>query len=293
VIYDVSHVTTYRYQTSVASARFTIRLMPREDADQKIISAEIAVEPTPAWQREIVDFFGNRAIEARIRSPHRKLRIALRARIDVTRAQAPAPGLTPAWELTRHAAASAQSIEPMSPVHFLFPSRLAPLHEPVTAYARESFSPGRPILEGAAELMRRIHRDFDYDPDATEISTPLAQAFERRGGVCQDFAHIMIAGLRGLGLPAAYVSGYLRTIPPEGKPRLEGADASHAWVLAWCGPEFGWLHLDPTNALIVGNDHIVIAIGRDYADISPIAGVILGSGKQDLDVSVDVKAVEA
>ena len=144
------------------------------------------------------------------------------------------------------------------------------------------------MLEAAAELMARIKADFKYDPEATAVSTPLREAFEKRGGVCQDFAHIMIAGLRGLGLPAFYVSGYIRTIPPPGKPRLEGADASHAWVSLWCGQEFGWRDLDPTNALFIGDDHIVVAIGRDYADVSPIDGVILASGAQKLSVRVDV-----
>ena len=150
-----------------------------------------------------------------------------------------------------------------------------------------------PVLEGAADFMRRIQADFVYDTKATQVATPLDQAFTRKSGVCQDFAHIMIAGLRGLGLPAAYVSGYLRTIPAPGQTRLEGADSTHAWVSLWCGPEFGWLDLDPTNAMMVEDDHIVIAIGRDYADVSPVDGVLLGAGKQKLDVSVDVQAVSA
>ena len=139
--------------------------------------------------------------------------------------------------------------------------------------------------------MQRIRRDFRYDPKATLISTPLAEAFEARGGVCQDFAHIMIAGLRGLGLPACYVSGYIRTIPPEGEERLEGADASHAWVRVWCGEQAGWLGLDPTNALQVNDDFIEVAVGRDYSDVAPLDGVILISGKQTLKVSVDVKPI--
>ena len=293
MIYDISHVTTYAYETPSASARCVIRLWPREDAEQRVARAAIDVSPAPTRSREGVDFFGNRVTQAQIATAHTKLRIALRARVEVRRAAAPAPGLTPAWELARQAAAAAQSLAAMSPVHFLFPSRLVTAHEDVTAYAARSFAAGRPVFEGAIELMKRLRDDFDYDPDATQVSTPLAQAFERRRGVCQDFAHIMIAGLRGLGLPAAYVSGYLRTIPAPGKPRLEGADASHAWVSVWCGPEFGWMQLDPTNALVVANDHIVIAIGRDYADVSPIDGVILGSSRQNLDVSVDVKAIES
>ena len=156
------------------------------------------------------------------------------------------------------------------------------------AYARESFGKARPVLEAASELMARIRRDFTYDPEATEVSTPLAEAFAQRHGVCQDFAHIMIAGLRGLGLPAAYVSGYIRTIPPPGQKRLEGADASHAWALLWCGPETGWIGLDPTNDLIVADDHIVTAVGRDYADVAPLDGVLIGPGSQKIGIAVDV-----
>jgi len=162
----------------------------------------------------------------------------------------------------------------------------------VTAYASASFAPGAGILGSAADLMRRIRRDFKYDPKATVISTPLKEVFEKRHGVCQDFAHVMIAGLRGLGLPAAYVSGYLRTIPPPGKPRLQGADATHAWVSVWCGAALGWIGFDPTNDLLVENDHIILAIGRDFSDVSPVDGIIVGSRKQKLNVAVDVLLVE-
>jgi len=144
------------------------------------------------------------------------------------------------------------------------------------------------VIEAAFDLATRIRTEFNYDPEYTEVSTPAIEAFEARRGVCQDFAHIMIAGLRGLGLPAAYVSGYLRTVPPPGKARLEGADATHAWVKLWCGPEAGWIGFDPTNALVVAGDHIELALGRDYADVAPIGGVVLGPGEQKIKVGVDV-----
>jgi transglutaminase-like putative cysteine protease len=163
---------------------------------------------------------------------------------------------------------------------------------PVSAYATESFPPGAGILKCAFDLMHRIRTQFRYDPKATAISTPLGEVFDKRHGVCQDFAHVMIAGLRGLGLPAAYVSGYLRTMPPPGQPRLQGADASHAWVSLWCGAELGWVDLDPTNDLLVANDHIVLAVGRDFSDVSPVDGIIVGSPKQKLGVAVDVLLVE-
>ena len=251
--------------------------------------SRIELSPSAEILNERIDFHGNRICEARILKPHTRLQIALAARVAVERAPPPAPALTPAWEIVRNAAYAADLLAASSPAHYIYASRFAPLFDAATHYARESFSPGRPILEGAIELTQRIHADFAYDPDATHIATPIAQAFERRRGVCQDFAHIMIAALRGLGLAASYVSGYLRTYAAPGQARLEGADSTHAWVSVWCGPEFGFFDLDPTNAIVVGNDHIAIAIGRDYADVSPIDGVIIGAGDQDLDVSVDVK----
>jgi transglutaminase-like putative cysteine protease len=291
VIYDISHVTTYSYEASVASTRCAIRLTPRDGDGQRVLESRIDSTPAPETTRASVDFFGNRIVEAAIREPHARLRIAVSARVEVNRKEPPARGLTPGWETISRAAGAARTLAPESPVHWLFPSRQAPLHPPATNYARASFPPGRPILEGAAELMRRIKADFTYDPTATHVATPLAEAFQSRGGVCQDFAHIMIAGLRGLALPAAYVSGYIRTVPAPGQPRLEGVDASHAWVAVWCGEPFGWVHLDPTNAIFVNDDHVVVAIGRDYADVSPIDGVVVGAGRQALAVSVDIKPV--
>lgn len=288
MIYDIRHVTAYGYEAPVASSRCAIRLLPRSDTGQSVLNSGLEITPTPSDWTERVDFFGNRVVHAQIETPHVDLRVVATFEIDVDRPEHPAPALTPTWEALRRDAVAAQSIARNSPVHGLYPSRLVPVHGPVTEYTRTSFPAGRPILEAAADLMGRIKSDFRYDPKATAVSTPLAEAFEKKGGVCQDFAHIMIAGLRGLGLPALYVSGYIRTIPPPGKPRLEGADASHAWVSVWCGAEFGWFDLDPTNALMVGNDHIVVAGGRDYADVSPVDGTLIGSGRQKLTVTVDV-----
>ncbi|WP_018409035.1 transglutaminase family protein [Methylocystis rosea] len=289
MIYDIAHRTIYKYDAPVASARCAMRLIPRNDRGQTVLSHRIELSPSAEILNERIDFHGNRICEARILKPHTRLQIALAARVAVERAPPPAPALTPAWEIVRNAAYASDSLAASSPAHYIYASRFAPLFDAATHYARKSFTPGRPILEGAIELTQRIHADFAYDPDATHIATPIAQAFERRRGVCQDFAHIMIAALRGIGLAASYVSGYLRTYAAPGQARLEGADSTHAWVSVWCGPEFGFFDLDPTNAIVVGNDHIAIAIGRDYADVSPIDGVIIGAGDQDLDVSVDVK----
>jgi transglutaminase-like putative cysteine protease len=192
----------------------------------------------------------------------------------------------------RDVAFEATSLGPASPIGYVFASPLVPVQQPVTQYAAASFPPGSGILAGAVDLMHRIRTEFKYDPKATVISTPLNEVFEKRHGVCQDFAHVMIAGLRGLGLPAAYVSGYLRTIPPPGKPRLQGADATHAWVSLWCGEGLGWIGFDPTNDILIENDHIVLAIGRDFSDVSPVDGIIVGSRKQKLAVAVDVLLVE-
>ena len=288
MIYDIRHVTTYRYDAPVASARCTVRLLPRAQNGQRVIDSGLEIAPMPTERLESLDYFMNRIAVLRIVSAHRELRVAAMARVEVSRPQSPAPGLTPAWEQVRRDALAVPSLEGLSPVNGLYPSRLTPLYPPATRYAEKSFTPGRPVLEAAADLMKRIKADFKYDPAATAVSTPLAEAFQKRGGVCQDFAHIMITALRGLGLSALYVSGYIRTIPPPGKPRLEGADASHAWVSLWCGHEFGWRDLDPTNAIMVGDDHIVVAIGRDYADVSPVDGIIFASGSQSLSVSVDV-----
>jgi len=288
MIYDIRHVTTYRYDAPVSAARCTLRLLPADDDGQRVFDSGLEVAPQPVSIIQRTDFFGTRIAHVTIASTHRELRITAMSRVEVERRPAPAGELTPAWEDVRQNAFASSALGPTAPAHFLYPSRIVPMHGPATAYAKESFQNGRPIVEAAAELMTRIRNDFKYDPKATAVSTPLSEAFESRGGVCQDFAHIMIAALRGLGLPAAYVSGYIRTIPPAGKPRLVGADASHAWVSLWCGEAFGWLDFDPTNALMAGNDHIVIARGRDYADVSPIDGVILASGNQTLSVSVDV-----
>jgi len=288
MIYDIRHVTTYRYDAPVSSARCTLRLLPSDDEGQRVFDSGLEVAPVPSTITQRTDFFGTRIANVTIETPHRELRITALSRVEVERREAPAPALTPPWEEVRQAAFSSTQLGAHAPAHFLYPSRLVPMHEPASDYAAESFSPGRPIVVAAAELMKRIRKDFKYDPKATAVSTPLSEAFATRGGVCQDFAHIMIAGLRGLGLPAAYVSGYIRTLPPPGKPRLVGADASHAWASLWCGDIFGWLDFDPTNAILAGNDHIVIARGRDYADVSPIDGVILASGSQTLTVSVDV-----
>ena len=292
MIYDIRHVTTYAYESPVSFARCSLRLEPKIGEGQQLISHSVEVRPKPAERASRRDFFGTLTESVVIEAPHRHLRIDARSRVNVERRAPGRAAPSPPWESVRDLGFAAKSLGPDSPVGFVFASALVPVLASVTAYAAESFAPGTGVLAGAVDLMHRIRAGFKYDPKATVISTPLDEVFDKRHGVCQDFAHVMIAGLRGLGLPAAYVSGYLRTIPPPGKPRLQGADATHAWVSLWCGGELGWIGFDPTNDLLVENDHIVLGVGRDFSDVSPIDGIIVGSPKQKLGVSVDVVVVE-
>ena len=288
MIYDIKHVTLYEYGSSVTYSNCALRLLPREEAGQIVYASAIDIVPQPERMVEQTCFFGNRVTWMTIETAHRTLTVSTQTSVEIHRELPPEGAVTESWEHVRDAAFASRGLDPDSPSHYLHPSRFVPHYEPATVFASESFAPGRPVLEGARELMHRIRTQFRYDPKATVVSTPLSEAFEKRHGVCQDFAHIMISGLRGLGLPARYVSGYIRTIPPPGKKRLEGADATHAWVSVWCGPLHGWIGLDPTNDIMIGDDHIILAKGRDYADISPVAGIILGSKEQDVDVRVDV-----
>jgi transglutaminase-like putative cysteine protease len=288
VIYDVRHVTRYDYGASVAVNTCALHLLLRSLDGQTVLSSRINVTPRPTRTDERPDMFGNRVTHMRIETPHRELVIEAASRVRIDRTPPPMAGITHAWERVAADSAAALSLAPDSPALTLYPSRRIELFDEATEYARQSFRPSRQVFEAALELNKRIKADFLYDAKATAVTTTPRQAFANRRGVCQDFAHVMIAGLRGLGLSARYVSGYIRTIPPPGKARLAGADASHAWVSLWCGEHFGWMGLDPTNAIPVGNDHVIIGFGRDYADISPVEGVILSSGEHELEVEVDV-----
>lgn len=291
MIYSLRHLTTYRYARTVRFARCNLRLRPRDGEGQRVLESALHVTPEPTRRLERRDFFGLDTLTLTLDEPHREFAVEAVSRVAVKRAAPPPPESGLDWERVREAALTLPSLGSDAPAHFQFPSQRVPLIAEVTDYARKSFSPGRSALSGAVELMHRIRDDFRFDAKATTVSTPLAEAFTLRAGVCQDFAHVMIAGLRGLGLPAAYVSGYLRTRPPPGRPRLRGADASHAWVALWCGPdagEGGWIGLDPTNACIVRDDHIVVARARDYADVAPIDGIVASAGAQKLTVEVDV-----
>jgi transglutaminase-like putative cysteine protease len=281
VIYDVRQTTTCVYASPVAQAHHVLRLTPINRSGQRVQVAALQIAPEPQHRREGQDFFGNRLTWIDVEEPHRMLTVKLTA-----------PLTTPAWEVVREQAFAASDIGPMSPAHFLFPSRMISLDPEISDYTRESFPPGRPILDASIELINRLRSDMTYEIGATTVTTMPPMSFALRRGVCQDFAHIMISGLRGIGLAAAYVSGYLRTAPRADATRLQGADAMHAWVLVWCGSQAGWVGLDPTNAILASDEHIVLALGRDYTDVAPIDGVIVGSGGQRIDVGVSVTPVE-
>lgn len=286
--YEVHQETVYDWGAAVPFADCVLRLVPIERRGQRVHRSELAVHPNAASMVDGLDFWGNHVTRVGFRQAHRRLTIRASASVTVAPAPVLTPDTAPAHETVRETVALSRSLEADDPVHFLFPSRWVPLVPAVTEWAVPSFPPRASIVAGVLDLTRRIHRDFSYDPSATDVATPLAQAFRARRGVCQDFAHVMIAALRGLGLPAAYVSGYLRTVPPPGAAKLAGADAMHAWVEAWCGADLGWIGFDPTNGIVAGTDHIVVGRGRDYTDVSPVTGVILSAGAQGLSVAVDV-----
>lgn len=288
MIYALRHRTTYAYEDPVRFARCVLRLTPQASETQSVTRSSITVTPRPSGTTPGIGPFGERTITVIIDKPHAALVIEANSQVEVHAPSVGDPEASPPWEAVRAQAYETSGLGPDSPAVYLYPTARTPNTPAITDYVRESFPPGRPIVAAAADLMSRMRDDFVYDPEATTVSTPAPEAFTARHGVCQDFAHIMIAGLRGLGLAAAYVSGYLRTVPPPGKPRLAGADATHAWVSVWCGEQRGWIGFDPTNAIFQENDHIVLAIGRDYSDVAPIDGVILAPGVQTLKVEVDV-----
>jgi transglutaminase-like putative cysteine protease len=291
VIYDVRQSSTYVYASPVAHARHVLRQIPINRDGQRVHLAALQIVPEPQHRREGEDFFGNRLTWIDVDAPHQNLTIKLTARVSVDPPTEPDLLATPAWEMVREQAFVTSDIGPASPAHFVFASRMVSLDPAIRDYAQLSFAPGRAILDGSIELMRRLKSDIVYEIGATTVTTTPPMAFAQRRGVCQDFAHIMISGLRGIGLPAGYVSGYLRSAPRNEQPRLQGADAMHAWVLVWCGQETGWIGLDPTNAVLASDDHIVLALGRDYTDVAPMDGVVVGSGGQHIEVGVSVTPV--
>jgi transglutaminase-like putative cysteine protease len=288
VIYDIRQTTECTYASPVTNAYHVLRQTPINRPGQRVQVSSLQIEPEPVSRREGRDFFGNRLTWIALEEAHATLTVKVSARIAIDAFAMPATAAHHSWEAVQEQVFVSADIGPTAPAHFLFASRMVSLDPEIRDYARQSFPPGRSMIEGATDLMRRIKTDMVYEIGATSVTTTPPMSFALRRGVCQDFAHIMISGLRGIGLPAAYVSGYLRTIRPPGAARLQGADAMHAWVLVWCGADVGWIGFDPTNDMIASDEHIVLAIGRDYTDVAPMDGVIVAAGGQHIDVSVNV-----
>ncbi|WP_296746716.1 transglutaminase family protein [Mesorhizobium sp.] len=291
MLYDIRLQLHYDYAAAAGGGRHQVRVLPQTlNGVQRVIAASLSFAPTPAERADFSDFFGNNVTSIAFRDAHDALDVRMSARVSVSR---PEPGLdvSPDIHGLRAELDAVRSLSPGAPHHFAAASDHAGIDAAITAYARESLAGS--AVATAIDLCNRIHRDFTYDGKATTVQTRADDAFVLKRGVCQDFSHIMIAGLRGLGIPAGYVSGFLRTIPPKGKPRLEGADAMHAWVKVWCGRDAGWQEFDPTNGMRASNDHITVGYGRDYSDVAPIVGVLKTTGGQVGEQAVDVIPVAA
>jgi transglutaminase-like putative cysteine protease len=290
--YSIRHVTRFEYAEPVAFARNNLRLRPILWSGQELEDYTLEIQPHGRTYPARAEAGLANVVRLVVEEPALSLVIESRARVRVDRqVPMPQPSDPSIAEIARWARKVHDS-SPGSPAAYLFPSPRIPLDHDIAHWCAEELAQERGVLDAAIALATRIQREFAFDPTATLVDTPPPQAFAQRGGVCQDFAQIMISGLRAAGLPAAYVSGYIRTLPPAGQPRLVGADATHAWVLVWAGPALGWVGVDPTNGIWMAGDHIVVAIGRDYADVAPIDGIVLGYGAQRMDVSVDVEPLE-
>jgi transglutaminase-like putative cysteine protease len=288
MLYDIHLRIDYAFDTPTGGGRHLLRLLPADlPGVQHLISARIAVQPRPVERSEFSDYFGNRVTEVAVPAGQDEIVFTASARVERL-ARPPEADLTPPLTELAGELAALTDFGPASPHHFLGASpRIRPVAA-ITAYAAGIAAAAPTTREAVRGLGLALHRDMAFDPEATTVDTPPDEAFAVRSGVCQDFAQVMIAGLRGIGVPAAYVSGYLRTVPPPGRPRLEGADAMHAWVRAWCGRSAGWVEFDPTNAMFVAADHITVACGRDYGEAAPVAGVLRLAGSQTSRQAVDV-----
>ena len=290
LLYDIVHVTEYDYQGAVSVSHHLLRLEPRATQRQHCVSHDFRIFPEPSLVGSHGDYFGNRAHFVAVERPHASLSITSKARVALSPAFLPDRSETPAWEAVRARCRVDRTRATLEANEFTHASPLIDTRPEFADYALASFTRSRPIIEALSDLMTRLQADFRFDPTATTVSTPLDEFHRNRRGVCQDFAHFLIACLRSIGLPARYVSGYLETDPPPGMPKLRGVDASHAWVSLFC-PGIGWIDADPTNNCFPSLRHISIGWGRDYGDISPVRGVLIGGTQQILRVSVDVSAV--
>jgi transglutaminase-like putative cysteine protease len=292
VTYRVEHETHYRYEARVSTSQHVAYLRPRDLPRQRVLRHDLLVEPAPARSSRRADYFGNDVEQFTVLTPHAELLVRARSFVEV---DGPLPldlDQSPPWEEVRDAFVYEKGRKSGESAQFAYPSPYVSFDPDLAEFARASFAAGRPVLDAAFELMRRIHAEFRFDPKATTITTPVKRVFVERRGVCQDLAHLQIACLRSLGLSARYVSGYLLTDPPPGQPRLVGADASHAWLSVHC-PRHGFVDLDPTNGVLASARHVTLAWGRDFGDVSPLRGVILGGAEHSLRVAVSVVPVAA
>ena len=293
MIYQVKHITKVDYDSFVRLARFNLRLKPAFWHNQNLIEYSLNVSPEPTTISDIEGPYVVNISRLMINEALDELVIKSEFKIEIL------PSLSdeilisksPIIENVRRQAIDSSDLYKLTPASYIFSSNLAPMEREITEWAAPFLADNMNIIEGAKMLMSNIYKEFKYDSSATSIDTQAIDSFHGRHGVCQDFAHIMIIALRGHGIPAAYVSGYLRTLPPPGKPKLVGADATHAWVNVWCGNDLGWMGFDPTNNCMTGTDHIFTAMGRDYADVAPVDGVFFGYSEQHMDVSVDVEEI--
>ncbi|ETX14601.1 transglutaminase [Roseivivax halodurans JCM 10272] len=291
--YDLTLRIEYDYGAAAPSARNVLRVAPRRiDGVQSVENVRLEISPDPAEIRHRVDFWGNSVAGMSFHEPLRKLTARLSARVERL-ARPPTLDLTPRRAGLASEIAARRGLGPDEPHHFRAPSPRVGPDPGIADFAETSVAPDMTVLGSVLALGRAIHGHMRFDAAATTVDTAPSEAFAARHGVCQDFTHVMIAGLRSLGIPAGYVSGYLRTTPPKGRPRLQGADAMHAWVRAWCGTEAGWVEYDPTNDLLVGVDHIVVAVGRDYSDVAPVKGSLRTSGRQMSKHSVDLVPLDS
>jgi transglutaminase-like putative cysteine protease len=288
--YQVSHKTTYDYTEPVSLCHNLVHLRPRESPRQVCQRQRLTITPEPRVLQNRVDYFGNPIVLFTIQEPHRRLSVSAEHRIDVMPTDPMRLEESMPWEQVRDRLKGDRAPVMLDAYQYVFSSPFIPRNQSLADYGQPSFPPGQPILVGALDLMHRVHREFRYDPKATTLATPLHEVLAERRGVCQDFAHLVVGCVRSLGLAARYVSGYLLTTAPTGQARLVGADASHAWVSVFC-PRLGWIDFDPTNDMIPSHQHITAAWGRDYDDVSPVKGVILGGGTHRMSVAVHVEPV--
>lgn len=291
MIFDVSHKTLYSYSSPVVQSQHLVHLTPRPLPGQIVRNHSIIIEPAPAVRHDGIDAFGNRLILIDIEVPHDELSLNARSTVETVAAPAPDFAQSSPWDALDGRFSTPDGGLDLDVIQYRCASRLATPTREIQAYAAASFAPGRPVLEAAMDLTHRIHSEFKFDSTATDISTPISEVLRQRRGVCQDFAHLSLACLRAYRVPSRYVSGYILTHPPPGQPKLQGSDASHAWIAVW-SPEHGWVEFDPTNGLLVTDEHVRVAHGRDYEDVSPISGVLLGGGEHTVAVSVDVTPVD-